>query len=349
MKQEEIKIISYQPEHQPYFEQINRSWFEKHFHTQPEPIDKFVLTEPEKAIIERGGEILLLSYNDKIVGTVGIKKVNETTYEFTKMAVDEDYRGKGLGKILSEAAIEKAKTMGADKLVLYSHTSLQAALHIYRKLGFKEIPLEQGHYSHFRCDLKMELILDGIKIIQADISHAATIAAIGKRSFSDAFGKFFDEQEDLLQYLERTYKIEKIVASISNPNNVFFVAMSDNKMLGFAKIKKLSLNKQIQEDKQMELQKIYVLTEYHGSGTASALLGAILQLAEKLQPDCIWLDVIIENERAIRFYKKNGFEKCAKHYFKIGTQIFTYDVMILPIKKKLFNQSVSQMISYGNS
>jgi GNAT superfamily N-acetyltransferase len=112
MKQEEIKIISYQPEHQPYFEQINRSWFEKHFHTQPEPIDKFVLTEPEKAIIERGGAILLLSYNDKIVGTVGIKKVNATTYEFTKMAVEEEYRGKGLGKILSEAAIEKAKDNG---------------------------------------------------------------------------------------------------------------------------------------------------------------------------------------------------------------------------------------------
>jgi hypothetical protein len=55
-----------------------------------EPIDKFVLMEPEKAILRRGGAILMASLKNEIAGTVALKKVDDTTYEFTKMAVDEN-------------------------------------------------------------------------------------------------------------------------------------------------------------------------------------------------------------------------------------------------------------------
>lgn len=344
MKKEEIKILNYRPEHQPYFERLNRQWIEKYFWL--EPIDKFVLMEPGKAILQKGGSILMASVNSEIAGTVALKKVDETTFEFTKMAVDEKFRRKGVGKALTKAAIEKAQILGAERLILYSQTSLKPAIHVYRSMGFKEVPLEPGVYS--RSDIKMELHLDRIQIIRADASYANAIAAIGKKSFHDAFMPTFNRYEDLIEYLDYTYDVEKIAGSIIKSNNVFFVALYNNKPAGFAKVKKQSLSKQILDGRQMELQKIYVLKEFHGTGVASALLHAVVQLAKVVHPDCIWLDVYIGNKRGIRFYEKNGFEKFGNHSFKIGTQTFLYDVMMMPLAAFTMNQQSSQIFSYGN-
>ena len=71
------------------------------------------------------------------------------------MAVDDDYQGMGAGILLCNTAIEKAREMGAKKLVLYSHTSLAPAIGIYRKAGFEEVPVEEGQYA--RADIKMEI------------------------------------------------------------------------------------------------------------------------------------------------------------------------------------------------
>jgi glutamate/tyrosine decarboxylase-like PLP-dependent enzyme/ribosomal protein S18 acetylase RimI-like enzyme len=150
------KIIDYQPTHQPFFEQVYREWFTAHFHVPPEPIDDFVLTQPETAILAKQGAILIATCEERLAGFVALKKVDPFTYELTKMAVHPDHRGKGLGEAICKAALDRAETLGAKCLILYSHSSLGPALHIYRKLGFKEVPLEKGLYSDFRCDLKME-------------------------------------------------------------------------------------------------------------------------------------------------------------------------------------------------
>ena len=170
-----------------------------------------------------------------------------------------------------------------------------------------------------------------IKIIRADSSHAEIIASIGKLSFRDAFGNLFRDKAVLFEYLEYTYNIEKIEKSVKKENNVFFIAFVENVPVGFAKVKKQSLNEQIESIAQMELQKIYVLSYYHGSGAGAALMQAVLDLAHQVQPDYVWLDTHTTNTKAIRFYEKNGFTRAGKNYFTIGTQTFEYYVMCLPV------------------
>jgi ribosomal protein S18 acetylase RimI-like enzyme len=149
-----ISIQEYKPEHQFYFEKFNRQWIEEFF--QIEPVDKAVLEDPDEHIISHGGIILLAYYEDKVAGTVALKYVKPRVYEFTKMAVDIPYRGKKIGRILSLAAIEKAKEMNATSIILYSNTILAAAISLYRSLGFLEVPLD-GPYK--RSNIKMELVL----------------------------------------------------------------------------------------------------------------------------------------------------------------------------------------------
>ena len=73
------------------------------------------------------------------------------------MAVTEEAQGLGIGKVLLEHCLQIAKQNQASKLILYSNTKLENAIHLYRKYGFKEIPLEAGHYE--RANIKMELAL----------------------------------------------------------------------------------------------------------------------------------------------------------------------------------------------
>ena len=149
------EILDYKPEYQPYFEKFNKAWLEEYFYV--EPIDEWVLWDPEEAILKEGGSIYFARYEDQVVGAAALKAAGPGVFELTKMAVDQNFRGSGIGRFLCKQVIEKAKESGAQKLILYSHTSLAPAIHIYRSLGFREIPLETGKYK--RADIMMELVL----------------------------------------------------------------------------------------------------------------------------------------------------------------------------------------------
>ena len=149
-----LEILEYKPAHQPWFEKLNRQWIEKYF--SMEPLDFLILQNPEDHILKKGGSIFMASYYQELVGTVALKFVTPTIYEFTKMAVDENFRGKKIGQALADAAIIKSRSLGAEKIILYSNTILIPAIALYKKIGFKEIPVD-GPYK--RSNIKMELKL----------------------------------------------------------------------------------------------------------------------------------------------------------------------------------------------
>lgn len=150
----EITIRDYEPIHQAWFEHLNRRWIEEYF--VMEEVDKQVLQHPDEHIIAKGGQILMAFHNNEIAGTVALKFSQPRVFEFTKMAVAEKFHGKGIGKALASAAIDKAKSMGAHTIILYSSSKLKPALSLYRKLGFIDVPVD-GPYK--RSDVKMKLDL----------------------------------------------------------------------------------------------------------------------------------------------------------------------------------------------
>jgi GNAT superfamily N-acetyltransferase len=152
---EAIQIIEYSPELQPHFERINKQWVEYYFSL--EPIDLLQLENPEEIILGKGGAILFAKEGESIIGTVALSKTEEGIFEMIKMGVVPEAQGKKVGKMLGLAVLEKAKQLGAKKVILYSNSKLGAALQLYRKLGFKELVPECGKYN--RCDVKMELDL----------------------------------------------------------------------------------------------------------------------------------------------------------------------------------------------
>ena len=151
-----IKIADYRPEHQPYFEAFNRAWIEELF--EMEPMDEWVLTNPEKAILEPGGAILMAEYDGVVAGTVGLRKVDEYSYEFTKMAVDMNFRRKGIAEAISYASFKKAKELGAKRVILYSNTLNAGAIKLYEKIGFRHVEVENDVYK--RANVKMVIDIE---------------------------------------------------------------------------------------------------------------------------------------------------------------------------------------------
>jgi ribosomal protein S18 acetylase RimI-like enzyme len=157
----EIRIVDYRPEHQPYFEAFNRAWIEELF--VMEPVDEWVLTNPGKSILENGGVILMAEYDGVPAGTVALRSVSENVYEFTKMAVDKNYRRLGIAEALCYASFRKAKELGATKVILYSNKLNAGAIKLYEKIGFRHIEVEQGVYQ--RANVKMEIDMKEIGLL----------------------------------------------------------------------------------------------------------------------------------------------------------------------------------------
>jgi ribosomal protein S18 acetylase RimI-like enzyme len=151
-----MEIISFDRRYAEDFRQLNIEWLEKYFWVEPH--DEEVLGKPEKYIIEPGGNIFFVREDDKILGTVALMKIDEGIFELTKMAVAPAAQGKNIGQKLMQHTLDFAKSRGWEKLVIYSNRKLENAIHIYKKFGFREIPIEENN-PYARGDIKMELPL----------------------------------------------------------------------------------------------------------------------------------------------------------------------------------------------
>jgi N-acetylglutamate synthase-like GNAT family acetyltransferase len=151
----EVQIIPFSIEHKEAIKRLNIEWLNKYF--KVEPRDELVLSNPVGEIIDKGGKIYFAQYQHEIVGTVSLLKIDQTTFELSKMAITEKVQGLGIGRQLMKYCIEEAQKMGIQKLILYSNRKLKPAIHLYESFGFKEIPVESGVYE--RADIKMELLL----------------------------------------------------------------------------------------------------------------------------------------------------------------------------------------------
>ena len=138
------------------FKSLNLEWLDTYF--KVEPIDKLVLNNPEREVIDKGGFIFMIQKNYNTIGTFAFIKKSEKIYEFSKMAITPNERGNGYGNMAMEFLIQFAKNKKWSKLILYSNTKLKNSIHLYRKYGFKEVPLEKN-LIYSRGNIKMELSL----------------------------------------------------------------------------------------------------------------------------------------------------------------------------------------------
>ena len=151
------QLVTWRPELRGAFERLNLEWIERYFAVEEE--DRKVFEDPAGRIVEPGGQVFFLLDEDGVRGTCAVIRHDAETFELAKMAVDPAARGRGYGDRLVEAAVAFARTAGARRLMLVSNSRLGPALGLYRKHGFRDVPLDPAN-GYSRADIQLALRLD---------------------------------------------------------------------------------------------------------------------------------------------------------------------------------------------
>lgn len=141
-----VEIVDFEPGLAAAFRELNAEWLDRSFGI--EPIDEQMLGDPQGKIIESGGKIVFARLDGEIVGTAALQHHGDGVYELTKMAVTAHSQGRGIGRRLLDACIERFENSGGRRLYLESHSSLGPALKLYQSAGFRDRP--RPFPSHYR-------------------------------------------------------------------------------------------------------------------------------------------------------------------------------------------------------
>ncbi len=128
--------------------------------------------------------------------------------------------------------------------------------------------------------------------------------------------------ENIVAFIEENLSQARFGDYLVDPDRVVLIAREDGRIMGYAMLIRDA------SDGEVELSKIYVLSERHGAGAAAALMTAALRRAEELGAKSVWLGVNQRNRRAQRFYAKHGFVITGTRTFRLGDAIENDYVMV---------------------
>lgn len=159
--------------------------------------------------------------------------------------------------------------------------------------------------------------MKNVKIFKIDSKHIEELQEIGRKTFAETFSES-NSEEDMRKYLEESFAKEKLIEEIQNPNTAFYFATWNEKVIGYLKLNFSEMQTEIKDNQAIEIERIYVLKEFHGKKIGQILYQKAFEIAQQHLVKYIWLGVWEKNEKAIQFYKKNGFEAFEQHIFQLG-------------------------------
>jgi ribosomal protein S18 acetylase RimI-like enzyme len=173
--------------------------------------------------------------------------------------------------------------------------------------------------------------MKNIKIKRVSSSDLTLLQNIGRQTFSETFSEN-NTEENMKKYLEEGFSVEKLTAELNNLDSEFYFASLENNVIGYLKINHGQSQTELKDERAMEIERIYVLKDFHGKNIGQLLYQKAIDIASVKKANYVWLGVWEENPRAINFYKKNGFVEFDKHIFVLGDDEQTDIMMSLELK-----------------
>ncbi|TDD75496.1 GNAT family N-acetyltransferase [Flavobacterium caseinilyticum] len=170
-----------------------------------------------------------------------------------------------------------------------------------------------------------------IGIRKATLSDLETIQKISIQTFIETFAAV-NTPENITNYIRDSLNTEQLSAELNNVNSQFYIAYSDTEVVGYLKINFGDAQTEVINENTLEVQRIYVIQNFHGKNIGQLLLDEVKKIAKNSGVEFIWLGVWEENHRALQFYTKNGFVVFDKHVFIMGNDEQTDLLMQLRIQ-----------------
>ena len=168
--------------------------------------------------------------------------------------------------------------------------------------------------------------MENIETKKVTLDEITELQRIGRQTFFETFSAS-NTEENMKKYLEEGFSLEKLTSELNDQNCAFYFALTDNTTIGYLKLNFGQSQTELKDNRALEIERIYVLKEFHGKKVGQILYEKAIQIAKQTNAAYVWLGVWEENPRAINFYKKNGFVEFDKHIFKLGDDEQT-DIMM---------------------
>lgn len=152
-----MKIVQYNDIYKNDFIEMNKAWISEMFVMEPEDLRELENIEP---YIQKGGEIFFaIDDNDNVMACCMIAPREDGDWEIMKFAARGMYTGTGAGSSCLKACIEYAKEKELPKIIIVSNKKCTHAVHLYKKYGFREIPVDKKKFPFERADIAFEMLL----------------------------------------------------------------------------------------------------------------------------------------------------------------------------------------------
>ena len=157
-----------------------------------------------------------------------------------------------------------------------------------------------------------------ILIQKATIADADTLLTFCRKTFFDFFAHL-NTPENMEAYAANAFTPQRIRAELNNPGSHFYFAMLNGHITGYIKINLDAAQTELQDNNGLEVERIYVLAEYHGKKIGHELLDFAFKTAQDKGLQYVWLGVWEHNQKALSFYEKHGFKVFGSHPFMLGS------------------------------
>jgi ribosomal protein S18 acetylase RimI-like enzyme len=142
--------------------------------------------------------------------------------------------------------------------------------------------------------------------------------------------------EDVAAFIAENLSVRRFQDYLADPARVVLTARMGDRMSGYAMliqgvVDDVDVQRAVPLRPAVELSKMYVMPGDHGAGVSAALMTAALDAARTLDAACVWLGVNQENQRAQRFYAKQGFVASGTKTFRLGSHVEDDYVMVRPL------------------
>ena len=152
---------------------------------------------------------------------------------------------------------------------------------------------------------------------QCTIDDLDILPSFSRQRYFETFADM-NTPDNMTAYLDEAFALEKIRAEQSDANAAFYFLYWDGKLAGYLKLNEASAQTDLHDEQSLEIERIYVSKEFQGEGLGRYLMDQAISIAIQRKKKYVWLGVWEKNEKALRFYKRNGFYQIGTHSFVMG-------------------------------
>lgn len=152
--------------------------------------------------------------------------------------------------------------------------------------------------------------------MQLSAADAALLSEIGGKSLLESHGHSAP-LEIMQAYVNRSFHELACREELKNKRNIFWAVYYHHQPAGYFKIILDAAHPMISIQQTTKLERLYLLKEFYGHKLGHGLLQQAISISKEQGGKGMWLDVWKQNERAIHFYEKEGFETIAEGKFTL--------------------------------